>query len=231
MRMSKVYGLQMAQDGMFFGNVTGDNWFSSIELVDKLKQNGLTYVGTVRKNKRELPPEFLPNRTRPVGSTLFGFTNDKTLASYVPKKNQSVVMISSMHHDKTIDENSGKPEIIEFYNSTKAGVDALDQKCANYSDSSRTQRWPCVVFSAILNISMVNGYRLWKASNPEKRLKRNNYIKNIGMKLIEPFVRQRQREYANFPVDLKTRIDNFLKLTMKMKIFTQDIMNLLLMLK
>ena len=32
-----------------------------------------------------------------------------------------------MHHDdKTGD--SGKPEIVEFYNKTKAGVDVLDQK-------------------------------------------------------------------------------------------------------
>lgn len=63
-----------------------------------------------RERERETgikPPEFLPHKTRPEGSTLFGFTNDKTLASYVPKKNQSVVMISTMHHDKSIDENSG----------------------------------------------------------------------------------------------------------------------------
>lgn len=31
-------------------NITGDNWFSSVELVDKLKEHGLTYVGTMRKN-------------------------------------------------------------------------------------------------------------------------------------------------------------------------------------
>ncbi|CAK1592255.1 unnamed protein product [Parnassius mnemosyne] len=102
-------------------NITVDNWFSSIELVDKLIEKGVTYVGTVRKNKREIPPDFLPNRQREIGSTLFGFVKDKTLASYAPKNNQSVVMISSMRHDKSINEVSGKPEIIEFYNSTKGG--------------------------------------------------------------------------------------------------------------
>ncbi|CAK1583894.1 unnamed protein product [Parnassius mnemosyne] len=35
-------------------NVTGDNWFSSIELVDALKQKGLTYVGTIRVNSHVL---------------------------------------------------------------------------------------------------------------------------------------------------------------------------------
>lgn len=194
-------------------NITGDNWFSSIELVDQLKQNGLTYVGTLRKNKREIPPEFLPHKVREVGSTLFGFTSDKTLASYVPKKNQSVVMISTMHHDKSVDQESGKPEVIQFYNSTKGGVDSLDQKCANYSVSRRTQRWPFVIFSAIMNISTANGFVLWKASNLEKRMKRNQYIKTIGIDLVRPFVQERQIEYGKFSVDLKKRIENFLEQT------------------
>lgn len=162
---------------------------------DKLKENGLTYVGTMRKNKREVPPEFLPHKTRAKGSSLFGFINYKTMTSYVPKKNKSVVMISTMHHDQSIDATTGKPEIIMFYNSTKGGVDALDQKCANYSVARRTQRWMCVIFSAILNISMANGYVLWKAANPEKRVKRNRYIKNIGMALVLPFIQDRKKDY------------------------------------
>lgn len=68
-------------------NVTGDNWFSSIELVDALKAKGLTYVGTMRRNKREIRKEFLPARSRPVQSSSFGFVRDKTLVSYVPKRN------------------------------------------------------------------------------------------------------------------------------------------------
>lgn len=192
-------------------NITGDNWFSSVELVDKLKEHGLTYVGTMRKNKREVPKEFLPHKTRSVGSSIFGFTNDKTLASYIPKKNKSVVMISTMHHNKAIDEISGKPEIITFYNATKGGVDALDQKCANYSVARRTQRWPCVIFSAIMNISMANGHILWTAANLEKRLKRRKYIKTIGIELVKPFVQERMKESSNFSLDLRTRIQNFLK--------------------
>lgn len=192
-------------------NITGDNWFSSVELVDKLKEHGLTYVGTMRKNKREVPKEFLPHKTRSEGSSIFGFTNDKTLVSYIPKKNKSVVMISTMHHNKAIDEISGKPEITTFYNNTKGGVDVLDQKCANYWVARRTKRWPCVIFSAIMNISMANGHILWTAANLEKRLKRRKYIKTIGIELVKPFVQERMKESSNFSLDLRTRIQNFLK--------------------
>jgi hypothetical protein len=53
--------------------------------------------------------------------------------SYVPKKNKSVVLLSSLHHDSAICSDSGMPEIIEFYNKTKGAVDMLDQMCARYT--------------------------------------------------------------------------------------------------
>lgn len=48
---------------------------------------------------------------------------------------------STMHHSNTIGKTN-KPEIIEFYNETKSGVDALDQKCV----TRRTRRWPMAIF-------------------------------------------------------------------------------------
>ena len=77
-------------------NITADNWFSSLELSEKLRENGLTYVGTIRKNKREIPPSFLPQKNKIVGSTLYGFTKNTTLVSHVPKKNKAVLLISSI---------------------------------------------------------------------------------------------------------------------------------------
>lgn len=178
----------------FYGtnrNITGDSWFSSVELADKLLQNGLTYVGTMRKNKREIPREFLPNKNRLVGTSLFGFVQDKTLVSHVPKKNKSVILLSSMHHEEAVDEISNKPEIIEFYNSTKGGVDALDLKCSNYSCSRRTRRWPNAIFGAIVNISVANGYVIWMASNPDKKGSRRKYIKATAKELIQPYICKR----------------------------------------
>lgn len=115
-------------------------------------------MGTLKKNKREIPPQFLPSRDREVGSSIFGFTSDSTLASFVPKRNKSVLILSSMHHTPSIDPNTQKPEITMFYNGTKGGVDMLDQICAIYSTSRRTQRWPMAIFYRMLDVSAANAY-------------------------------------------------------------------------
>ncbi|CAG4981886.1 unnamed protein product [Colias eurytheme] len=37
-------------------------------------------------DKREIPSQFQPQKNREIQSVLFGFTKEKTLCSYVPKK-------------------------------------------------------------------------------------------------------------------------------------------------
>ena len=60
-------------------NITCDNFFTDLQLGQQLLRNGLTLVGTVRKNKAFIPPQFQPSKTRTTESSLFGFTKDFTL--------------------------------------------------------------------------------------------------------------------------------------------------------
>ena len=100
-------------------NITFDNWCASIMLVKSLFcDHNLTVVGTLRKNKCEIPQEFLVLKTRPPADSMFGFRNNLTLVSCMQNikiKTKNVTLISSMHHDNKIDQDSGdnkKPEII-----------------------------------------------------------------------------------------------------------------------
>lgn len=89
-------------------NVTCDNWFTSFPLITRLlSEHNLTYVGTVRKNKRELPSEFVNTKSRPDLSSIFGYQETTTILSYVPRKGRNVIIASSMHHDGTIDPDTG----------------------------------------------------------------------------------------------------------------------------
>ncbi|KAG5874625.1 hypothetical protein JTB14_009274 [Gonioctena quinquepunctata] len=47
-----------------------DNWYTSIEAARMLEEKGLTFVGTLKKNKREIPAAFLPSKAREVGSSI-----------------------------------------------------------------------------------------------------------------------------------------------------------------
>ena len=123
-------------------NVTTDNFFTSVDLANQLKNKTLTLVWTMKQNKREIPQEFKPARQRDENSPIFGFSKDLTLVSYVPKKNKPVVL-SSLHHDSAINSDSGKPEIIEFYNRTKGVVDVLYQMCARYREQLADGQWQC----------------------------------------------------------------------------------------
>ncbi|XP_045456067.1 uncharacterized protein LOC123665880 [Melitaea cinxia] len=147
-------------------NIVMDNWFTSFPLLrDLLNDYGLTALGTLRKNKAEIPPVFTATKDREVHSSLFGFQDDCTVVSYVPKKNKVVLLASTVHHDGKKDSGEEKkPEMIMDYNRTKCGVDVVDEMCATYSVARATKRWPLVLFYGILNVSGINAYVIVKAN-------------------------------------------------------------------
>lgn len=129
-------------------NVTTDNFFTSLQLARTLSTWNMTLVGTVRKNKRFLPPNMQPSKTRAIYSTNFAFRKEATLCSYVPKKNKSVIVISSMHMVPEVEQtNTAKPKIISYYNQTKGGADTMDKMLCEYTVKRRTNRWPLAFFS------------------------------------------------------------------------------------
>ncbi|XP_066970873.1 piggyBac transposable element-derived protein 4-like isoform X3 [Macrobrachium rosenbergii] len=192
-------------------NIMMDNWFTSYGLaVDLVKNYRLTLVGTLRKNKAELPPQFIATRGRTEYTSLFGFQKDVTLTSYVPKKGKNVVLLSTMHHDAAIDESTKekrKPEIITFYNSTKGGVDTVDQLCSIYNVSRNTRRWPVTVFYTILNVAGINAYNIFMA-NSQTAIRRRKFLKELGLKLVEDHIQHRKTN-PHLRKDLKRKIQHF----------------------
>ena len=145
-------------------NITCDNFFTSIPLARDLLKKKLTLVGTIRKNKPELPPQFTVAKGREIASTIFGFQNDAMIASYCPQKDLVVNMLSTMHSLPEVASNAAekKPEVILYYNSTKSGVDILDRMVRTYTCKRMTRRWPVALFYNMIDVSAVNAYILWQ---------------------------------------------------------------------
>lgn len=160
-------------------NITCDNWFTSIPLATKLRQeHKLTLIGTLRKNKAEVLPNILAEPSREVSSSLFGFMENCPLVSYVAKKNKPVLLISTMHDDKAIDPATGderKPVIISAYNDTKYGVDILDKMCRQYDTARNSRRWPLTRFFHILNVGGVNSLVIYKSNSKKDCVVRSDF--------------------------------------------------------
>lgn len=177
-----------------------------MEGIDELRKKKLTYVGTLKKDKRCIPEEFLPNNNRPVVSTLYGFRNNLTLLLYVPKKNRAVCLLSNMHNSIEVNQEKNKPEMICFYNSTKAGVDLLDMNCAVFTSSRKTRRWPLAVFYRLVSIFSVNSFIVYMSYSESTMLTRFDFLQKLGCDLVAPHLRKRITEVANLPRDLKQMI-------------------------
>ena len=102
-------------------NVTTDNFFTDKELSDVLQNNGLTFVGTVRANKRFLPESFKNERGLQLHASSFLFQDKTTIVNYQTKRNKNVVFMCTMHHECAVAPQASKkkPDIIRFCNSTK----------------------------------------------------------------------------------------------------------------
>ena len=118
-----------------------------------------------QKDQEILPAEFCGNN-KVIGTEFIHQNSKYTIVRYTEKPNKSVTLLSSQHHAEVIDDN-GKPEIINFYNSTKAGVDTPDQLVRLYTVLRKTRRWPLTIFFNVLDVASYNAFVLYTSKYPE----------------------------------------------------------------
>ena len=192
-------------------NITTDNWFTDIDLVQELKEKKLSDVGTLKRNKRQLPPELVVSKGKKELSSLFGFQKDIMLVSYVPKPKKTVMLASTLHVDKRIDPDSGeqqKPSVITFYNEAKGGVDTADQMCATYNVALNIKRWPMVVFFAMLNVACINSQAIYQG-NHLGTIKRRIFLKMLSKELVAGKLTRRRVKTVGMPLQLQARLQKY----------------------
>ena len=124
------------------------------------------------------------------------------MVSYVPKKGKAVVMLSTMHLDKAIDEGSSKKtEVIQYYHGTKADVDTFDQLIGTYSSKRQTKRWPMVMWYSLLDVAALNALVVFSTQNSKcdvgKTHKQRLFLRNLAEELVIPHMRRRLRVTTN----------------------------------
>ena len=110
-----------------------------------------------------------------------------TLTVFKCKPNKNVVLLSSLHQSVGVASNPKKtPETIEFYNSTKYGVDVVDQMARKYSVKASSRRWPVQVLYNILDLAAINAWILYKETTGAA-IKRREYILKLADELSKPY--------------------------------------------
>lgn len=82
------------------------------------------------------------------------------------------------------------PETVSFYNSTKYGVDIIDQMARQYTIRAGSRRWPVQVFYNILDLVLINAWVLYKESTGEK-ISRHRFSRKLAEELRVVYCRSK----------------------------------------
>ncbi|XP_039666277.1 piggyBac transposable element-derived protein 3 [Perca fluviatilis] len=155
--------------------VFADNYFTSVPLVQHLKERGIHYIGTVRMNRVRdctmMDEKELKKKGR--GSMDFRVNQDNNIIVRW-YENKAVNLISSFVGTepegsvKRWDRKSKthimvpRPAIVENYNKFMGGVDLLDMLSALYKFSIRSQRWYMYIWWHTVTVALINAWNLYR---------------------------------------------------------------------
>jgi hypothetical protein len=144
-----------------------DNFYSSPDLFDTLKSDGIGACGTVRANRKELPVAFKQKMAK--GDPIRFERRGALLATQFHDK-KVVQGLSTIHtaesSNKRVRCKGGfrdvkKPKLIGDYNAYMGGTDKMDQLCSYYEYSHRSNKWYMPVFHAEREICLANAYTVY----------------------------------------------------------------------
>ena len=128
-------------------------------LAEKLLEKRTSVVGTIRANRREIPPLV----KLPLHDSVFYSSSSLNLIVYQAKKNKPVLILSTLHRGEAREGDGKKrPEAVLYYNRNKCGVDMLDYVCREISTKAACRRWPLAVFFDVLDLAGVNAWIIYK---------------------------------------------------------------------
>ena len=174
-------------------NLTADRGFSAVQTALDLYEMNVTYVGTIKKNMTGLPGAAKDFKGRELLSTEFFWKQGSSLmlASYFPKKNKPVLVLSTAHDQPVVDGDAKKkPEVVLFYNEQRCGVDVVNRMLKDCRSQPKTDDYRIAVFTFLLDLATVNGQTILQYNQGKKGIRRQ-FIRNLIHQLTAPWLKHR----------------------------------------
>ena len=176
-------------------NLTADRGFTAVPTTLALYERNVTYVGTIKKSMSGLPSAAKNFKQRKLLSTEFYWKQDSPLmlASYYPKKNKTVLLLTA--HDQPIVDGDAKKkaEAILFYNEQRCGVDIVNRMMKEFRSQPKSGDYRIAVFTFLLDLGAVNAQTILQYNWGEK-IKRREFLRSLIHQLTAPWLKQRFTE-------------------------------------
>jgi hypothetical protein len=198
-------------------NVTIDRYYTTVEQAEEMvKERNLTVVGTLQSNRKGIPDAIKSTKDREIHSTMFGFSGECMLLSYIPKKGKVVLMLSTEHDSPDLSTREDrKPQVILDYSAAKGGVDTVDMMIDTYRSKVATRRWPMVVWTTMIDVAALNGFLIWLQTHPDWgnghcKYNRAEFLKQLAYEMILPHVQSRSTNTRGLTADVVMAISSTL---------------------
>ena len=155
-----------------------DRYYSSLPLALELQQCNTSFVGTMMKNRIDLPDAIRSPSFRLGNDEIMAFRCDRVLAVgwRAAQKKKPLIIIGTESSAKptpvravATGRTAIKPHIVDEYNKSMNGVDKADQYTVYYSFIRRSRKWWRKLFFWLFEVTLVNSYKTM-VSNPSTHL-------------------------------------------------------------
>ena len=181
-----------------------DNFFTSFELMKDLLQKQLYAVGTVRTNKKTLPPQFKTKQKLKRGEQLAFIKNN--VSAGVWQDNRPVHFLTTAHSAINVvtvqrKEKDGSkslvpcPKALRDYTAYMRGVDRFDQLKESYSVTRRSKKYWFRLFYFLVDAALVNAYILHQMffAGTQKKMLHIDFQKLVSQHLVANFSSRKKR--------------------------------------
>ncbi|CAH1982575.1 unnamed protein product [Acanthoscelides obtectus] len=166
-----------------------DNYYTSVDLVNKLVKRRTDCVGTIRANRKGIPKDLQVKLSK--GRSVARYNRKIMIQKWHDKKN---VLITTLH-DKTMEKvltkkgEIEKPTCVLEYNKKMGGVDLADNYLHYYGTArSRVKKYYMKMFWHFLSVTTLNSFHIYKRNGG--RLKRINFLLELGEQIVRKYSSQ-----------------------------------------
>lgn len=171
-----------------------DNYFTSMPLMNDLKQSKIYACGTVRKDRKGLPSNFKSDKVMERGDADWRMI-DEGIVSMKWMDKKGIYFLSNFHDpEQTTSVQRRKkdgtseeilcPELVKDYNQNMGHVDKADMLKSFYEIDRKSKRWWLRIFWHFVDVTIVNAFILYRKMSDGRSIELKEFRIAVARGLI-----------------------------------------------